>query len=207
MPVKLFTPRDTRASMLLVSTDSATGTRAIDDLERLYHRHGAEIRQALSRLAPDLDADDLLQEVFLTAVRKVDDFARSDHGLAWLYGVAVKIAANRRKTARLRKLLGLRRPDAETVVVDSPARTREQRDAQVMLARALETLSAAKREVFVLFELQGLSGEQIAAAMEIPVKTVWTRLFHARREVATAVDASLQAEARRSGLDVTELKP
>lgn len=192
--------------MILTGSAIGTGADRLDELERLYQAHGAEIRQAMARLAPELDADDLLQEVFLTAVRKVDDFGRSDVPLAWLYGVAVKIAATRRKTARLRKWLGLQRPDAQTVAVDSPSRTREQRDAQRMLGIALEGLSTAKRDVFVLFELQGLSGEQIAAALGIPVKTVWTRLFHARREVAVTIDRQLLAEARRSGLDVSELK-
>ena len=46
----------------------------------------------------------------------------------------------------------------------------------------LERMSPKKREVFALFELEGLSGEEIAARIGVPVNTVWTRLHHARRE-------------------------
>ena len=55
------------------------------------------------------------------------------------------------------------------------------------MQEALAALSDAKRQVFVLFELQGLPGEDIAAALNIPLKTVWSRLFYARKEFAQAV--------------------
>jgi RNA polymerase sigma-70 factor (ECF subfamily) len=53
------------------------------------------------------------------------------------------------------------------------------------VARALETLSEAKRVVVVLSEVEGFSCQEIADMMEIPVGTVWTRLHHARNELRT----------------------
>jgi RNA polymerase sigma-70 factor (ECF subfamily) len=44
-------------------------------------------------------------------------------------------------------------------------------------------MGAKKREALVLFELEGLSGQEIALALGVPLKTVWTRLHHARREL------------------------
>jgi RNA polymerase sigma-70 factor (ECF subfamily) len=191
--------------MTLAMSTTAERSDELDALERVYVAHGAQLRQALARLAPELDAGDLLHELFLIAIKKADDFSEASDRLAWLYGVAVKLAASRRRTARLRKLLGFRiEPPAS--IVDAPSRSMEQRDAQHQVMRALEPLSDAKRTVFVLFELQGLSGEEIAAALHIPLKTVWTRLFHARREVAAAIDRQLLTEARTSGLDTEELK-
>ena len=51
-----------------------------------------------------------------------------------------------------------------------------------MLQTLLAKLAEAQRTTFVLFEIEGLSGEEIARIQEIPVNTVWTRLHHARRQ-------------------------
>jgi RNA polymerase sigma-70 factor (ECF subfamily) len=118
----------------------------------------------------------------------------------------VRLAATRRRTARLRTFFGLTEMSNVTAV-DSTSRTVEQRDAQKQIARALDSLSAAKRDVFVLYELQGLAGEDIAAALGIPIKTVWTRLFHARKEVTAAIERQLVTEARTSGLKRDEVEP
>ena len=178
----------------------------VELIRGLYVAHGAGLRQALARLAPELDADDLLQELFLIALDKSAALTRAATPHAWLYGVAVKLAFSRRRTARLRRFFGLREAE-HTAVVDSPARTLEQRDAQQRVSRALDSLTAAKREVFVLFELQGLPGEDIAAALNIPLKTVWTRLFHARKAMNASIERELLAESRTSGLSRDEVEP
>lgn len=160
----------------------------------------------MARLAPELDADDLVQELFVVALSKAQEFSRATTPRAWLYGVAVKLAFSRRRTARLRRFFRLSEA-AHTSVVDSPARTVEQRDAQLRVARALDALTLAKREVFVLFELQGLPGEEIATALRIPLKTVWTRLFHARKAMNATIERELVAESRTSGLPRDEVEP
>lgn len=178
----------------------------VEDLRRLYLAEGASLRQTLARLAPELDADDLLHELFVIALGKRDELQGATSPRAWLFGVAIKLAATRRRTARLRKFFGLSHAEA-LPAVDASTRTVEQRDAQRRVAQALESLSEAKREVFVLFELQGLAGEDIAAALGIPLKTVWTRLFHARKEVTAAIERQLVTEARTSGLNRSEVEP
>ncbi len=55
------------------------------------------------------------------------------------------------------------------------------------MSRALAALSPKKREVIVLVTIEGLSGEEVASLLAIPVATVWTRLHHARRELSLAV--------------------
>lgn len=191
---------------MILDTAMTHAGAPVEELRKLYLTHGAGLRQAMARLAPNLDADDLLQELFVIALSKTADFERADVPHAWLYGVAVRLAATRRRTARLRTFFGLTEMSNVTAV-DSPSRTVEQRDAQKQVARALDSLSAAKRDVFVLYELQGLAGEDIAAALEIPLKTVWTRLFHARKEVTAAIERQLVTEARTSGLKRDEVEP
>jgi RNA polymerase sigma-70 factor (ECF subfamily) len=188
---------------MTMNPEVALTARSVRDL---YVEHGAELRQALSRLAPDCDADDLLQELFVVALGKVDALGQAQSPRAWLFGVAVKLATSRRRTVRLRRFLGL---DAAVGLggADSPGRTVEQRDAQRLMERALRPLSDAKREVFVLYELQALPGEDIAQALGIPLKTVWTRLFHARRDVAAELERLTAIEARTSGLSRDEVAP
>jgi len=191
--------------MTLVRTLAPTRP-SVEDLRRLYESDGARLRQAIARIAPTLDADDLLHETFVIALQKVHELEQVASPQAWLYGVALKLAATRRRTAKLRRFFGLE--DARDLPgVDAPSRTMAQRDAQRRVEAALETLSDAKREVFVLFELQGLSGDEVAQACGIPLKTVWTRLFHARKEVTAAIERSVLIEARTSGLPKDEVMP
>lgn len=169
-------------------------------VRRLYVAHAAELRLGAARLAGrDLDPDDLLQEVFMVALRKPNDVLTADSPKAWLYGVAVKVAASRRRTAKLRRFFGLD-DVAEVASPESPTRTMEQRDASKRVEQVLSKLSDKKREVLVLFELQGLPGEEIAAALQIPLKTVWTRLFHARKEFAAELARLEVIEQRTSGV-------
>jgi RNA polymerase sigma-70 factor (ECF subfamily) len=161
---------------------------SLADVRRLYVTHASELRLALSRLGGNgVDCDDLLQEVFVVALRKLGDLGQARSERAWLYGVAVKLAAGQRRRARLRAWFGLDDGPELSSAAESPARTLEQKEASQLLQTALDALPVAKREVLVLFELQGLSGEEISHALEVPVATVWTRLFHARKALSAAV--------------------
>ena len=166
----------------------ATAGLGLDEVRKLYLAHAPALRLTLQRLAgPGLDPDDLVQEGFVVALRKSADLARAQSPAAWLFGVATKVAATRRRTATWRRWLGLDEAD-ELASAESPSRTLEQKQASQLVQKALEVLSTAKRDVFVLFELQELSGEEIAQALEVPLKTVWSRLFYARREFAAEVE-------------------
>jgi RNA polymerase sigma-70 factor (ECF subfamily) len=109
--------------------------------------------------------------------------------------VAVKLAAGQRRRNRLRSWFGLDSV-SEPTSAESPSRTLEQKEASKLLQTALDSLPAAKRDVLVLFELQGLSGDEVAHALDVPVATVWTRLFHARKALSAAV-TRLEARERR----------
>jgi RNA polymerase sigma-70 factor, ECF subfamily len=175
--------------MLLSMTFAVTGAPALtaEDVRRLYVAHAPELRLTIARLAaPGMDIDDLLQEVFVVALQRLSELSRVQSTRAWLFGVAAKLTATRRRTYRLRSWLGLDSA-GELASAESPSRTVEQKEASRRVQLALESLSEAKRQVFVLFELQGLPGEDIAAALQIPLKTVWSRLFYARKEFQAAV--------------------
>ncbi|HEY1086491.1 MAG TPA: sigma factor, partial [Archangium sp.] len=127
--------------MAHVTLDEALETASattVEEIRALYVRHGAKLRQTLARLAPEVDADDLLQETFLIALSKTEALAHAQSQFAWLYGIAVKLAATRRRTARLRRFFGLD-PRLEAPPQDSAARTTEERDARRRVFAALDT--------------------------------------------------------------------
>lgn len=98
----------------------------------------------------------------------------------------MKLAATRRRWHRLKTFLSLDSEEGHSEQ-SSPHRQLEQRQATDSVQAALATLGGRKRDVFVLFELEGLSGAEIAETLDCPVNTVWTRLFHARKEFAAAI--------------------
>ena len=154
------------------------------DVRGLYFSYRDAVRLTLRRLTGDgPHLDDLLQDVFVVALRDGARLATAVSGRAWLYGIAVKLAANHRRRAWLRSWLGL---DAAAGVEspDDPAYALRRREAEATLQAALAAMPAHKRELFVLFELEGLSGLELSAALDIPIGTVWRRLHDARNVFA-----------------------
>jgi RNA polymerase sigma-70 factor (ECF subfamily) len=154
----------------------------------VYDRHAPAIhRYVARRLGPDA-ADDLMAETFLIAFRKRTryDLARAD-ARPWLYGIVTRLVARHRKTETARYLL-LERLGGETAAdpVDSEARV----SAQALhgpLARALADLPKAYREPLLLVAWADLSYKEVAAALEIPVGTVRSRLSRGRARLRAAL--------------------
>jgi RNA polymerase sigma-70 factor (ECF subfamily) len=156
---------------------------ALAEVRELYLLYANGIAAALKRLTwPGCDVDDLLHEVFIVAIRRPQAVLFAQSPKAWLYGVATRVASGARRKRRIRNLFGLGS-------AQSPMDARL--ESADVVAHALSKLTARKRDVLVLFELQGLTGPEIAQAVGCPLKTVWTRLHHARKE--------LEAEVRRHG--------
>ena len=107
---------------------------------------------------------------------------------AWLYGITRKTVSDYRRRAFFRRLFtGVNRslessPQIErTSGVDPYARV----EAQQAIAAVLKKMTTVRRAAFILFEIEGYSGEEIAELEQIPVATVYTRLHHARRDFMT----------------------
>src|SRR3990172_2915293 len=165
-------------SAMLEAVTPVSGTDQLSRLKRLYTEHASFVRALLARLAgPGIDADDLTQEVFLVAWRRLDLFACEVPERARLYGIAVRVASDARRRAKVHRFLGIEAA-AESPDPGTPASALEQSEAKRLVYRMLEPMSARKRPVFILFEIHQMSGEEIAQAVGCPVSTVWTRLFH-----------------------------
>jgi len=152
------------------------------EVRALYLEHADALHSALRRLTwAGCDVDDLLQEVFVVAIRRSTVLLLADSPAAWLYGVAVKVAAAARRKHRLREFFHLKVAE-QARAEPTGAVDVEARDTEALVHRALARLSSKKREVLVLFELQGMTGPEIARALGCPLKTVWSRLHYARQD-------------------------
>lgn len=158
----------------------------------LYDAHFAFVWRSLRRLGvAEADLPDVLQEVFLVAYRKLPEFEGRARVTTWLFRIAMGAARDRwRKAHTRREVLGV-----DVVDFPGPAPTQEealQRSEDIrLIERALSSLNVDQRAVFALFELEEMSGEEIAEALQIPLGTVYSRLRLARGAFQRAVQAEL----------------
>ena len=122
---------------------------------------------------PDSEAEDLAQEVFLVVNRKLSTFDGGNEA-GWLYRITELTVRDHRRRAWFRNLFRRRRQDVdiETVarVEGIPALAHEHEQDRVVLQRILAKMSTKLRATFVLFEIEGRSGEEIAAIQGIPTR-------------------------------------
>jgi len=159
----------------------------------VFDRHAPHIHRYLARRLGDQAADDLVGEVFLVAFRRRDryDPLRRD-ARPWLYGIATNLVAqHRRDEARAVRLRTALAPGA--VAVDQEDQVATDLTAAALrgtLLSALAALSPGDRDVLLLVAQEELTYEQVAAALEIPVGTVRSRLHRARTVVRAALGGS-----------------
>ena len=156
----------------------------------IFERHADEIlRYAHARVGPDL-AEDVLAETFLAAFgrRAHYDRSRAD-ARPWLYGIAIRqIGRHRRAEQRGRRALA--RVPAETVTGDFGDRSAERVTAQKLrprLAAVLSGLPRQDRELLLLIAWAGLTYEESAQALGVPVSTVRSRLHRIRAKTRRAL--------------------
>lgn len=148
----------------------------LEALGQLYDRYFPAVL-AFCRRAAGQDAEDLAQETFLTAVRAAPNYDGREICRPWLLGIAARCVLHKRRSfARFQALLQRFANGSAAVDQRDPDLTRR-------LEQALAELPAAKRVVVILAEAEGLTGEEIAKQLGIPVGTVWTRLYHAKRQL------------------------
>jgi RNA polymerase sigma-70 factor (ECF subfamily) len=153
----------------------------------LFERHGKLIYNfCFRRVGEWSTAEDLLSVVFLEAWRRREKSLPAGKVLPWLYGIATNVVRNhRRSQSRLGR--ALRRLPAAQPEATFEASSDERLDDEAQMRKALTilgTLPANEQDVFVLCAWSGLSYEDAALALEVPVGTVRSRLSRARRRLA-----------------------
>lgn len=124
------------------------------------------------------EVEDVVQETFIVAHRRLAEFDGGVPITTWLYAIALRTAKGSRRRAWRRQLA--RFVGWEPEVGDEPDREVARTDAEAEVAWILARMPEKKRTVLVLYELEELDGPTIAALLGCPVHTVWSRLRLAR---------------------------
>jgi len=178
------------ASALLRAHVPEEGTSAPESLDgdgearvrRMVDEHFDFIWRLLRRLGlRDDQAEDSAQQVFLVASRKLASIEPASER-SFLFGTALRVAADLRRTAAYRREVAHADPAAHLTSDDRPDELLDRRRAREMLDRVLDAMDLDLRTVFVLFELEEMSTPDIAALLEIPVGTAASRLRRARED-------------------------
>lgn len=192
---------DTRRRPRSMDPDAALIARAQEGdtaaFRQIFVRHRDTVSRIVYRMiGPSPDVEDVVQDVFLNVYRSLPSFRGDSKFSTWLYRLATNVTRMHLRRGRSRpKFSDVEVPEAprdhEPQLL--PDQQVEQADRVRALYRLLEGLSEKKREVLVLHDLEGVPAKEIAETLEIPVLTVRTRLFYARKELyaALADDPSL----------------
>ncbi len=171
----------------LVETSRRTSFANEENWNELYEENYLVARRFLLSMGVKGDAiDDVCQDVFLQAFRYLPKFRGECSFKTWLYRICASEARRHRQKARIRHaLMSLLSSEAPAPI--SQGEIGEQR-AQRLIRQALGQLPEAERLVFVLYELEGLPGKEIAEVAECPQATVWRRLHYARKSFRAYFD-------------------
>ena len=164
----------------LVASSLAGDRSAFDQLVLRWDR---KIQGAIYRLiGSEEEARDLCQEAFLKAYRGLGAFKGEARFSSWLYQIALNLCRDRMRRRRGRTLVSLDalEADGQAPVLREEANALdlvEARDLQQRVRAAVLALADDQREVIVLKEYEGLTFQEIAEVLDLPVSTVKTRLY------------------------------
>lgn len=158
--------------------------------EALVRRHGPMLLQMATRLLGDrTEAEDAVQEAFVSAWRKLPEFRGESSFGTWMYRIVTNRCMNVLRARRaVTALDALPEPPAPDHQV-SPTRAVEAQAAVEALSQAMSVLSPEQRVCWVHRELNGLSYEAIAEIVGISQEAVRGRVFRARRQLTEAMVA------------------
>lgn len=144
------------------------------------------------------EVEDVVQEIFVVIHARLATLERSEALRSWIYGIVRRTAStyHRAKRVRTSHAEALRtESDFAYPQIPSPLDLAEQSDQVRLLWSLVERLDPLKREAFVMAELDDMTAPEIAAAINVPLNTVYSRIRVARQELEQAL---LEHEAQNS---------
>jgi RNA polymerase sigma-70 factor (ECF subfamily) len=180
----------TKSSDQLLVERVQQGDRSAFDILVAKYQH--KVAKLVMRYVRDhAEALDVTQEAFLKAYRALPGFRGDSAFYTWLYRIAINTAKNYLVAAKRRPLdydLDLQNPDQYELHgrlsdSDTPEGALLSEEIRETVNQAIEALPVDLRTAIMLRELEGMSYEEIAAAMECPVGTVRSRIFRAREAI------------------------
>jgi RNA polymerase sigma-70 factor, ECF subfamily len=148
-------------------------------------------RQLYGIVGAGADVDDLIQQTFVQVYRNLDGFRGDSSFATWLHRITVNVALGhlrkKKRWFKLREAVSNEPADAYQSEA-TPLRSVECSETRELLASVLDKLKPKKRIVFVLYEIEGHTLEEIATIVESSVNTVAGRLRAARLEIRRALE-------------------
>jgi RNA polymerase sigma-70 factor (ECF subfamily) len=153
----------------------------------LIGRYEARVMRLVRGMVPESDAEDVLQDAFLKAYRKLGNFDGRSSFYTWIYRIAANTAMDWRKREKHRRHAALPEgPEGEDAVPSleaGPEHATTRRELAERIDAAIEALPEKYHEILVLREIEGLSYEEISARLSMSKGTVESRLFRARERL------------------------
>ena len=185
--------RDAPLSAPVAAIVPVASPAARPSFEAVYRTHARAVSRWASRLlGPGGDHEDVVQEVFIVVRKKLPRFDGRAAIATWLYEITVRVVRDWRRRRRWWSWVTGRGPSPSRGHAQAPPWPSgegapdpvvrlEVRERLLRVYRILDGLGDAHRTTFILFELEGLSGDRIAEITGTRVGTVWVRLTRARR--------------------------
>jgi RNA polymerase sigma-70 factor, ECF subfamily len=195
-----------RATITAMSGSGATVTAkrvehagpemASHSFAQVFADHAPGVWRTLRNLGvPEADLQDACQDAFVIVHRKLAGFRAQSSLRTWIYGICLRVAAARRRRAHRRREVLVEELPVEAVAAD-PEREFDLRSARALLDQIIMSLDEAKRQVFVLHEIEQMPMAEIAEAMGCPLRTAYSRLEAARHGVMQAWNRAMVAPRR-----------
>jgi RNA polymerase sigma-70 factor (ECF subfamily) len=169
------------------------------DVAAVAATYGDYVWVSLQRLGVrESDVPDVAQEVFVVVHRRLHTFDGRTAMTAWLYGICVRLAIAHRRRAYVRRERTVSSPPEDPAAARAsgdPESALASREAHAWIQGVLNTLDPERRAVFVMYEIEELSCDEIAATVGIPRGTVHSRLHAARREFRKAYERQAARDA------------
>jgi RNA polymerase sigma-70 factor (ECF subfamily) len=163
------------------------------ELGALYRAHAQAVARWAARLAgPALDVEDIVHEVFLVVRSQLPRFRPGARMTTWLYGITQNVVRHQRRKQRWRNWLSGSATDVAgdlEATGPTPLEELERQRALRNVYRILDGMSDKLRTVFILFEIERLSGEEVAELTGAKVATVWVQLHRARADFFKRMEA------------------
>ncbi|MEE8191228.1 MAG: RNA polymerase sigma factor [Gemmatimonadales bacterium] len=159
-----------------------------DAFGELVRRHAAQARRVARAILGDPDeADDAAQDGFLAALRHLGRYDPARPFGPWLLRIVANAASDRQRRRKVRRAepLSPRMHDAEP----GPDTVTDRSSFRQAVLAALERLPERQRIATVLFDVEGYSHKEISEVLGVPIGTVRSDVFHARRTLRTELDA------------------
>jgi RNA polymerase sigma-70 factor (ECF subfamily) len=173
-------------------------TKASESLDptfrQVYAEHFQLVWRGLKRLGVNESLlEDAVQDVFVVVHRRLAEFERRSSLKTWVYGIAVRVAKDYRRTEqrRSRRVQKFAELSKSEPVAQQPSDAAERREANRILHRALGELDDELRAVLVLIEFEQLSVREAAGALNLQPRTCQRRIKKARAEFEAAVHRHL----------------